>query len=242
MYVKECSNIMEMEEQILQTEVNKLRRKIGDKGKSNYEQVVETPELNELLSLPKEKEVEEIIRFEEKELLRLMMNYGNILIDVEGEDEDKVKHSIEMTIDEFIIMELCRDEIDFEDPIHQLIMDEFMHEISNERLPLLNYFVQHQNPAISTFAISNAQINYALSEKWGRFGVIITDEKNEVKKSAEHFLFSLKEKKLNTFILDLKEQLKEQAYEDVIKTQEKIMNLEQNKKRINKLLGRIIIK
>nr|MBP9069477.1 hypothetical protein [Bacteroidia bacterium] len=185
---------------------------------------------------------EEIIRFEEKELLRLMMNYGNILIDVEGEDEDKVKHSIEMTIDEFIIMELCRDEIDFEDPIHQLIMDEFMHEISNERLPLLNYFVQHQNPAISTFAISNAQINYALSEKWGRFGVIITDEKNEVKKSAEHFLFSLKEKKLNTFILDLKEQLKEQAYEDVIKTQEKIMNLEQNKKRINKLLGRIIIK
>ncbi|MBK7817415.1 MAG: hypothetical protein IPJ60_07505 [Sphingobacteriaceae bacterium] len=180
MYVKECSNIMEMEEQILQTEVNKLRRKIGDKGKSNYEQVVETPELNELLSLPKEKEVEEIIRFEEKELLRLMMNYGNILIDVEGEDEDKVKHSIEMTIDEFIIMELCRDEIDFEDPIH--------------------------------------------------------------KKSAEHFLFSLKEKKLNTFILDLKEQLKEQAYEDVIKTQEKIMNLEQNKKRINKLLGRIIIK
>lgn len=50
-----------------------------------------------------------------------MMNYGNILIDVEGEDEDKVKHSIEMTIDEFIIMELCRDEIDFEDPIHQLI-------------------------------------------------------------------------------------------------------------------------
>lgn len=90
--------------------------------------------------------------------------------------------------------------------------------------------MQHQNPAISTFAISNAQINYALSEKWGRFGVIITDEKNEVKKSAEHFLFSLKEKKLNTFILDLKEQLKEQAYEDVIKL--KIMNLEQNKKRI----------
>ena len=241
-YVKECSNIMEMEEQILQTEVNKLRRKNGDKGKPSYEQTIETPELSELLGTPKENEVEEIIRFEEKELLRLMMNYGNFLITIEGEDEDKVMHSFEMTVDEFIIMELCRDEIDFEDPIHQLIMDEFMHEISNERLPLLNYFIQHQNPAISTFAINNAQINYTLSEKWGRFGVIITDEKNEVKKSAEHVLFSLKDKKLNTFILDLKEQLKELAHEDVIKTQEKIINLEQNKKRINKLLGRIIIK
>jgi len=233
---------MEMEEQILQTEVNKLRRKAGDKGKRPDEQVAETPDLTELLGTPKEKEIEEIILFEEKELLRLMMNYGNILINVDGEDENKVIHSIEMTLDEFIIMELCRDEIDFEDPIHQLIMDEFTHEIADGRLPLLNYFVQHQNPAISTFAINNAQINYSLSEKWGRFGVFVTDEKSEVKRSAEHFLFSLKEKKLNTFILDLKEQLKELEHDQVIKTQEKIMNLEQNKKRINKLLGRIIIK
>jgi DNA primase len=241
-YVKECANIMEMEEQILQVEVNKLRRRAGEKTKRPDEQIAETA-VEELLGTPKEKEVEEIIRFEEKELLRLMMNYGNILINVEAEDEDKLKHNFEMTVDEYIIMELCRDEIDFEDPIHQLVMDEFMHEISNERLPLLNYFVQHQNPAISTFAINNAQINYTLSEKWGRFGVQVTDEKNDVKRSAEHFLFSLKDKKLNTFILSLKEGLKEdKAFEEVMRTQEKIMNLEQNKKRINKLLGRIIIK
>ena len=155
-YVKECANIMEMEEMILQTEVNKLRRKAGEKTKRPEEQIAEV----QTEPITEEKEVEEIIRFEEKELLRLMMNYGNILINVEAEDEDKVKHNFEMTVDEYIIMELCRDEIDFEDPIHQMIMDEFMHEISNERLPLLNFFIQHQNPAISTFAINNAQINY----------------------------------------------------------------------------------
>ncbi len=241
-YVKECSNIMEMEEQILQTEVNKLRRKAGDKNKRAEELEAEAQHAVEALIGPEEKEKKDTIRFEERELLRLMMNYGNILIKVDGENEDKTIHSFEMTLDEFIIMELCRDEIDFEDPIHQLIMDEFMHELSNERLPLLNYFVQHQNPDISTFAISNAQINYTLSDKWGRFGVFVIDEMNEVKRSAEHFLFSLKDKKLNTFILGLKEGLKNQEHDDIIKTQEKIMNLELNKKRINKLLGRIIIK
>lgn len=242
-YVKECANIMEMEEQILQIEVNKLRRKAGDKIKKAEELDNQAQEAVDELIAPIEKEKQEIIRFEEKELLRLMMNYGNILINVEAEDEDSVKHNFEMTVDEYIIMELCRDEIDFEDPTHQLIMDEFMHEIANERLPLLNYFVQHQNQEISSFAINNAQINYTLSEKWQRFGVHITDEKNEVKRSAEHFLFSLKDKKLNAFILSLKEQLREEKpFEDILRVQEKIINLEQNKRRINKLLGRVVIK
>jgi len=241
-YVKECANIMEIEEQILQVEVNKLRRKSGDKQKRTEDETQVTTELSEVLEKKEDKEEIQLIRFEEKELLRLMMNYGNIVILIEGEDDDKVQHSVEMTVDEFIIFELYRDEIEFEDPIHQMILDEFKHEIEQGRLPLLSYFIQHENPAISGFAINNAQINYNLSEKWSKFGVFITDEKNEVKKSSEHFLFSLKDKKLNSFILNLKEDLKVLSHEEIIKTQESIMKLEQNKKRINKLLGRIIIK
>jgi len=137
---------------------------------------------------------------------------------------------------------LLRDEIEFEDPINQLILDEFKHELQNYRLPLLNYFIQHQNPAISTFAINNAQINYSLSDKWGKFGVLVTDEKNEVKKSAEHVLYSLKDKRLNKHIMEMKESLKTLAFEDVLKVQERIMYLEQEKKNLNKILGRIIIK
>lgn len=241
LYVKECANIMEMEEQILSVEVNKLRRKSDDKTKRQDEPTQETAE-NNISEVIAEKQEVEIIRSEEKELLRLMMNYGNILILVDGEDEDNVKHTFEMTVAEYILMELYRDEIEFEDPIHQMILDEYGHEVSNERLPLLNFFIQHMNPAISNFAINNAQINYTLSEKWGKFGVTVTDEKNEVKRSSEHILFSLKDKKLNAYILNLKEELKTLTYEDVLKTQESIMKLEQNKKRINKLLGRIIIK
>lgn len=241
-YVKECSNIMEMEEQILQTEVNKLRRKVGDKVNKPEEQITQSAELTELLGSTKTQEIEEVILFEEKELLRLMMNFGNILIDFKGEDGDNVTHSVEMTLDEFIIMELFKDEIEFEDPIHQLIMDELTQEIAEGRIPPLDFFVQHQNPAISTFAINNAQINYSLSDKWGRFGVFVNDERNDVRKSADHFILSFKEKKLNKFILELKEQLKGQEFDEAMKTQEKIMNLEQNKKLINKMLGRIIIK
>lgn len=242
LYVKECANIMEMEEPILQVEVNKLRRKSGDKQKRNEDDVTTPHELTET-TVQTEPTPEALkIHHEESELLRLMMNYGNFVVTVEMMDlEDKPYHQ-EFTLDEYILFELIKDEIDFEDPINQLILDEFKHEIDNHRLPLLNYFIQHPNPAISTFAINNAQINYNLSEKWGKFGVLVSDEKNEVKRSAEHALLSLKDKKLTHYISEMKEQLKDKPFEEVLKLQEKIMKLEQEKKNLNKLLGRIIIK
>ena len=243
-YVKECANIMEMEEPILQVEVNKLRRKSTDKQKRPDEETPSQlpPELTENLE-QKEPSTEALkLHHEESELLRLMMNYGNIVVGVEHKDLNNETYIQPLTIDEYVVFELLRDEIEFEDPINQLILDEFKHELQNHRLPLLNYFIQHPNPAISTFAINNAQINYSLSDKWGKFGVLVTDEKNEVKKSAEHVLYSLKDKRLNKHIMEMKESLKTLAFEDVLKVQERIMYLEQEKKNLNKILGRIIIK
>ncbi len=123
-----------------------------------------------------------------------------------------------------------------------MILDEFSHEMSNDRLPLINYFVQHQNPAISTFAINNAQINYNLSEKWTKFGVYINDERNEVRKAVDHFLLSLKDKKLTEHLSELKEELKGKDFEEAIQIQSEILKLEQSKKKLNALMGRIIIK
>jgi len=240
-YVKECANIMEIEESILQVEVNKLRRK-SDGKKKNEDEPQEPTQPTELVIPAHEKKEFEKILFEEEELLKIMMNYGNILIPVEGEDENKEVHTIEMTVAEHILVELWRDEIEFEDPIHQMILDEFVHEISNERLPTLPYFIQHTNPVISSFAINNAQINYNLSEKWTKFGVYVAEERHDVKRSSDHFLYSLKDKKLNAIILGLKEELRELSFEESIKKQTEIIKLEQSKKRINKLLGRIIIK
>lgn len=242
LYVKECANIMEMEEPILQVEVNKLRRKSGDKQKRSEEESPIPIELTESIQETEPTTEALKIHHEESEILRLMMNYGNILVTVQMLDLESKPYDQEFTLDEFILFELIKDEIDFEDPINQLILDEFKHEIDNNRLPLLNFFIQHPNPAISTFAINNAQINYNLSEKWGKFGVFVSDEKNEVKRSAEHLLWSLKDKKLSHFISEMKEQLKDKPFDEVLRLQEKIIKLEQEKRNLNKLLGRIIIK
>lgn len=239
-YVKECANIMEIEESILQVEVNKLRRK-SDGKKKNEDEPQEPVQTTELVIPANEKKEFETILFEEEALLKIMMNYGNILVTDERFNEVDEKYTFELTLIELIIFELNRDNIIFIDPIHSMIYDVFLSEVENERLPLINFFVNHNNPAISSFAINNAINNHELSPKWVKFGVYVLEEKTEVKKSAEHLLLSLKEKILRKHIQERKDALKDPHSLELNLILVEIINLEKAKVRVNKLLGRTIV-
>lgn len=243
-YIKECSAIMEIEENILQLEVNKIRRKGAAKQKDtrepsssateavdDFENVATTPE-KENFSFDSE----------EKELLRIMLLYGKILINIDAEDDEKEVHDLEITLAEFILFELWRDEIGFENPIHQTVLDEYVHEVSHQRLPDIQHFTMSQNPLISGFVINNIISPHELSSKWEHFGVQVPQEISTIKKGTQHLLFSLKEKKLNAYIHDKQELLRTASEEETTVIMKEILHLITLKSRVNKLLGRIVVK
>jgi DNA primase len=240
-YIKECASIMELGENVLQQEVNKLRR--GKSFKADSRQETETIEpFNETVLEEERKETLIVSESEEKELLRLMLLYGNVLISLEAETEDKEEHEVELTIAEYIMFEFMRDEINFLNPIHQMVLDEYSHQLQNGTLPDFNYFKNHLNPAISTFAINMASASSDLSEKWGAFGVIVEKEIYNLKRSVTHTLYSLKEKRLGQMLTERQELLKTtptEEHEDILR---EILRLSQVKISVNKLLGRIVVK
>ena len=245
-YIKECSNIMEIEESILQLEVNKIRRKVSPKQKKEDSALDENSK-TEILNQTNFQETNEntILKFdsEEKELLRIMLLHGNILVKIDTETENEVADDdLEITISEFILYELWRDQISFENPIHQVILDEYILELSHDRIPTIQHFSMSQNPIISSFVINNIINNYELSNKWEKLGVYISEEINDIKKSTENLLFSLKEKKINSFINQKQDLLKLTNPEETEHIIKEIIQLIDLKKRVNKLLGRIVIK
>ena len=245
-YIKECSNIMEIEESILQLEVNKIRRKVSPKQKKE-DSVLDENSQTEILNQTNFQETNEntILKFdsEEKELLRIMLLHGNILVKIDAETENEVAaDDLEITISEFILYELWRDQISFENPIHQVILDEYILELSHDRIPTIQHFSMSQNPIISSFVINNIINNYELSNKWEKLGVYISEEINDIKKSTENLLFSLKEKKINSFINQKQDLLKLTSPEETENIIKEIIQLIELKKRVNKLLGRIVIK
>jgi len=245
-YIKECSNIMEIEESILQLEVNKIRRKVSPKQKKEASAFDENSQ-TEILNQTNFQETNEntVLKYdsEEKELSRIMLLHGNILVKIDAETENEVAaDDLEITISEFILYELWRDQISFENPIHQVILDEYILELSHDRIPTIQHFSMSQNPIISSFVINNIINNYELSNKWEKLGVYISEEINDIKKSTENLLFSLKEKKINSFINQKQDLLKLTNPEETEHIIKEIIQLIDLKKRVNKLLGRIVIK
>ncbi len=247
-YVKECSKIMDIHEQILQIEINKLIRKKTGKHLPKDNSNNASNSSNNFNEAPpeeyseEEKVVDAILDHEEKELLRMMMQYGNVLVDLEAEDTDSKEINIQLTVCEFVIFELWRDQIQFINPIYQLVLDEFQHELEKGIIPVLQTFTHHQNPAISQVAIDVASFSDVVSPKWETLGVAIPKEIHAIKRGVEHQLFSLKEKRLSTIISSTKELLKTAdpfENEDVFRF---LISLENQKKRVNKILGRTVVR
>lgn len=248
-YVKECSRIMDISEQILQVEINKLiRKKTGKQSPATPNNNTGGSPYEEYPNIPPEEFAEAeapqdvVLDGEERELLRMMMQYGNVLVEVEAEDTDNVQQSFQLTVCEFVIFEMWRDNIQFINPVYQMVMDEFHHELEGGTIPTLHTFVNHMNPAVAQVAIDIASFPDTVSDKWEKFGVAVPKEIYAIKKGIEHQLFSLKEKRLAQILKDAKELLKVADPFENTNVFEFVIMLENQKKRVNKILGRTVIK
>jgi len=245
-YIKECANIMEIGENILQLEVNKIRKKGSAKGSKESQNTGDTATQNSEYDREFQSDTpeQEVLNFdpEEKELLRIMLNYGNIVTTMPTEEDDSEGGLIELTLSEFILFELWRDSIGFEDPIHQTVADEYLKELSKDSLPNAQHFLNSTDPLVSSFVINHVISNHELSAKWEHFGVHVSKEIDHIKKSTQNLLYSLKEKKLNVYIREKQTQLKTANEEETQTLMNDILHLNTLKRRVNKLLGRIVVK
>ena len=247
-YIRQCSEIMEMDEQILQNEVNKIRRSKNSKSRFNEgndnssEPLLPEPAAaSELTSDVSEKGLD--YDHEEIELLRLMMQFGNVYIEIEGEAEDsELKHTIDIPAADYILFELWRDNISFENPLHQSVLDEYINEYKNSRFATIQHFLNSSNPIVNQFVIKNVINAHEISVKWKHFGVNVPAEVQSLKEAIEHLLFSYKEKKLTSFIQEKKESLKADPDQNNLETLRELRDLEVIRGRLNKLLGRVVVK
>ncbi len=247
-YVRQCAVIMEMEEQILQNEVNKLRRNLATKVKTKS-QVIEPDEPSVSAAVPETEETtvtEQVAPdydHEEIELLRMMMQFGNVYIEIEGEDEETSEnHTIDIPAADYILFELWRDEMSFENPMHQAVLDEYIHEYKNSRFATARQFLNSSNPFVNQFVLKHVLNSHELSNKWKHFGVEVPAEVDNLKRGIEHVLFSYKEKKLRAFIHEKQDLLKTTGEPEIWDLLRELDDLKKVKSRVNKFLGRTVVK
>lgn len=244
-YIKECSRIMEVDEQILLSELNKIRaKKFNEKrsGPSSYSPE-EQPPPEEFISEPKKDVSTMDAEHQERDIIRILINFGDRIVTVPSEDEEGNPVEAELTAAELIIHELQHDNIILENLLYNNIFNEFVSSINTyQTIPGQKHFINHEDAAICSLTVDLLSTPYNLSN-WEQHDIFITMEEDVLKKSLYNAIYALKSRKLEIMIQDNQKRLKENPPEEelitLVQTQ---LQLIEAKKMFNALLGRIIVK
>lgn len=193
-YLKECSRLMEIDEQVLTTETNKFVGHLFRKKKQEWERKKRqearanpSPPQFEDTGFPSEYPITgggasvadvEIPsepakspklgdEFQEKDIVRILISGGGQLFDKEEN----------MTIAEFLLSNIEEVIDDFDNETYGLIAKECLELLINKKGITTQYFVSHENKEISKTAIDLLHTPFEYSPGWERKEIFLNTQK-----------------------------------------------------------------
>ena len=241
-YVKECSRLMDMSEQSLMNELNKLLRAKIRKG--DPEQNVQNVVVEEVKAESQNLNTETVPVgfYQEQELVKLLLMYGDTEVDIDGFDENNNPIIYKVSVASLIVDDLKNDDLLFKDATHRIIFDIFDKALDEEQLPKEQYFVSHENPKISELAATLLSSPYKLDD-WNRKEIRVKTEEDVLSKLVVTSVLRFKDMVLDEKRNDLTRQIMEtQNVEDQFALLVKKKKLDDLRIKINHELGIVIAK
>lgn len=231
-YTKECSRLMEISEEVLLREINKIKlsqlqngtppnkktlsETSADKQNSQEEgtQNDDTGTSTETESIPQgilqEKRAPSPLDPFEKTLVRYMIRYG--FHDLFSEINEETGETETWKVIPYILTDLRNDEIEFQHPLYKKVIAEINHIFDQEGEHLTRYFLAHPDEEISRLAVDLVSEKYQLSKIHTKFQTIESEEE-KLADLIPRALFELKDAITSLNIKHIREEIKKTAKE-----------------------------
>ena len=221
-YSKLSSSLLNISESDLLKEILKFRNKKTSITKNIAH------EKEEDIKIESKKSSETILLEEcEKEILRLLLNYGERSLMFESHQE---KVSL------YIMEELTSDNITFSNHLYKEMMEEYS-TLSLEKKVNIKHFLNHERTEIQQLAINLITKKHEISKKWEDLHhIFIEDETKNLERTIEKSILCLKQAYIKSEIQKIHLQLDDNI--DSIKIVENLKKHTKALVAINKLLGR----
>ena len=188
-YIKECGQLLRIEDKLLVSEVAKRRELQAEKGnKPIASNNAPTPQPGEMPPpfppeemeadtyqsfIPQEgKEGREFYKYE-RLIIQMIVRYGEkVMCNLTDEEGNEVP----VTVVEYVINDLKEDELALHNPLHRRILSEASEHIHDQEFASERFFVAHPDPKISTIATELASDRYQLSKYHSKTQKLVTDE------------------------------------------------------------------
>lgn len=269
-YIRECSAKMEIDEQVVLNEVNKIRLARYEQNKQQRQQITEISQTAsqaeknaELSPVEKKEEVQEGVPAEqptvrpdrpivskrspyeqfEIALLRYVVRYGEqVLYDY---TDEQTNEQVVIRVAEYIRSELGNDGLTFYTPIFKQMLDEAADHCCEDGFVAHRYFLAHPDPDVSRISANLISEKYQLSKYHSKYQEVEREE-DRLEQLVIRDLFALKEAYILHQIREKQETLKQvppDAIGQMTQIMEEITRLNEIKKVLSKELGeRIVLK
>lgn len=253
-FIRECSNLLQVEERILLSELNKMRaaklKKASGGGHTPQQQSFQQHQTTSgpYGDMPPDNLFESEGPYQdpgpqapvnndliqEQEIVRLLLAFGHELVNWDGIDN--------MYIGSFIVQNLT--DVVFEDKLCNAVIETYREEIENGHLPVASQFIKNPDRQIAELAINLSTSPYILSENWeNKHNIYVRDETVNLKATILGGLFHLKKTKIAGILQNISNEIKVET--DPVNLEilmQKFVLMKGVEKEISKHLGITILK
>lgn len=228
-YTQASSKMLEIEEEIIHTELNKiLLKKTHEQRRGAPEKVAETPFEN---FLPGEKKEGissvKVLALMEKETLRLLINYGF------------EKISEELHVCDYLLQEI--NDLNFQTPIYSKILEDYKKALQEGILPQPGYLLATRDSEVKKEIIDMITQQHEISPNWEKKHQIFTNkEADDLSKTVYTGVLRLKRKVVKKLLDEAMVKMREAKEEEIAALQAVYMELKNYQIDIDRQLGTVI--
>ena len=251
-YIRQCSGLLDIEERVLLTELNKIRmdrakakgrKDAGPDAQSSMHQPMDDFIPAEMLAAMKSEGIappqavkpisSEILM--ERELVRVLLNYGREMVTWEGDGDIPVAPYLLASMDD----------VTFEDRACIKIIEEFKAQAERFEVPEAKHFYSHQDQEVSKLAIDCIATKYEISPNWNddKRKIFVPQEKDQLKDLVNQLIYRVKKIKIEQQMHKIREELKDCSDPgDIQILVAKYQKLKEGEKLLGEFLGNTIVK
>ncbi len=239
-YVRECSNILNVDERVLYTEINKIIHKVKEDSWKNEQRSnlpadqgqEKLPDNSAFLRSANECDAEE------RALVRTLLNFGS---EVLFSGKDQAGNDEKLLVGHYIIAELTKDELESVNPLYQLVFDQYGENMEKETFNTKTFFRDHPNEKINQLAADILSEPHQLSGIWTRKESFLETEEEKLVLIVPKLVNEYKGKKVRLLMKEVMQEMQTAQdtgnSERMMELMKQKMVLDQIKNAISKELG-----
>ena len=253
-FIQQCSHLLDIEERVLLTELNKIRiqkakaqdKKVQQASKTSNDFPAESMPPADLFLTDAERDQEDTSvggapqtitpdTLQEREIVRILLNYGEELAVWEGEGDVPIAPLLLNALDD----------ITFEDRASSFIVDIFKQKAEHFEIPDTKYFFSHEDKEVQDLAITCVTTPFELSPNWNddKRKIYVRQEREHLRELTMQAIYRIKKRKVEKEMVKIREELKLTATkEDIEILLAKYQKLKEAEKVLGDFLGNIVVK